>query len=57
MQLHLHSDMKVKEVKHEFSEHFPYLNLEFYLSNHGMGTEPDYVSEVGTTHTLSEVNT
>ena len=56
MQLHLHSDKTVKEVKHEFSDHFPYLNLEFYLSKHDKGSEPDYDSEVGNNHTLSQVN-
>ena len=56
MQLHLHSDKKVKEVKHEFSEHFPYLNLEFYLTKHDQGSQPDYESEVGNNHTLSQVN-
>ena len=36
MKLYLSAEAKVKEIKSEFEERFPYLKLEFFKKKHGL---------------------
>jgi hypothetical protein len=37
MEIHIHSDKKLKDIQDEFAVRFPYLKLEFYEHTHDVG--------------------
>lgn len=37
MDIHIHSDKLLKDIRAEFSTRFPYLKIEFYDHPHGVG--------------------